>query len=491
MSMQLKKSSFRGFGKMGEVSTQTAVECRFGGEVETVLFITVSLDLLGAECGNGEVRYFGKAVFCMVYEDGEKHVCRAEKGVEFNAKAVDEKICPGYTARVTLRHENTSVRREGASVYATALIGGEVCLFGEQNFEYLSDGDLVLKREEIKVIVSHLCGGETEEEDEFEADYLGDILAHTENVNITGVSAARGELNVEGEVNLCVLALREDGGILSFERLIPFRAEIPCEDDYEISTQEASVTVKNITLRAETDEESGKSTIRAQLTLSVRACVYEEVRIEGATDAFSTEREVNLHLEKVHGYGVGKIERRTERVSGKAILSSEIDFSDSLQAITLQRAEGNIVRTAEGKAIEGVAMATVLVRGADGSHRGVEMSLPFSIPYDGEGESVSLFACGTSARQRQEGELEGEVTLKICTAEEWKTEAEVVVSAEEGKEWKKSDSAISIYLPHVGDGLWELSKRLKSLPQEVEEQNPDLEFPLKEGERVLVYRKKC
>ena len=53
-----------------------------------------------------------------------------------------------------------------------------------------------------------------------------------------------------------------------------------------------------------------------------------------------------------------------------------------------------------------------------------------------------------------------------------------------------SESAISVYVPRAGDGLWELSKSLKKSPEEVAASNPDIEFPVREGQRVIIYRKK-
>lgn len=68
--------------------------------------------------------------------------------------------------------------------------------------------------------------------------------------------------------------------------------------------------------------------------------------------------------------------------------------------------------------------------------------------------------------------------------------AEFLVGAEEGEPVVESDSAISVYIPRAGDGLWELSKQLNKSPEEVAENNPDIEFPVKEGQRVIIYRKK-
>ncbi len=489
MAIDMQKETYRGFGRIKLLTAQTAVECRFAQEVQTVLSVHCFAALTGAEAGNGEVKYFGKASFIIVYEDGEKHVCRGEKGVEFSAVCKDEEVYPALTARASVAVENVSVRREGASVFTTALLGADISLYGESSFEYLSGGDLILKREGMKAVTAHLCGGAAEAEDEFETEPLGDILLHTEAVNVTDVLCETGIVKLEGEINLCVLALKHENSLASFERLVPFTIEIPCEAATFGCGAEAHVSVVNATLRADTDEEKGKCRIFAQFTLSAEACVYEELTVDGVTDAYSCEKEVALSFAEATLYGAPQTVHFTERISGKAALSSPIDFSDTLQAVALQRAEGSFTSGEHGKKIEGVAMATLLVLGADGTHRAIEMSLPFSVAAEGSG-TVSVLVCGMSARQRQEGEIEAEATLKICVSGAETYSLKLVSGAEEGAPLPVSDSAVSVYIPCEGDGLWELSKRLHKAPEDVEASNPDLEFPVRADQRIIIYRKR-
>ena len=224
--------------------------------------------------------------------------------------------------------------------------------------------------------------------------------------------------------------------------------------------------------------------------------------MDAVTDAFSRENSVTLSYADILCEGAGETVRLAERVSGRAALSSPIDFSDTLQAVTLQRAEANLVRGEDGMRAEGVALATLLVRGADGSRRGIEMSLPFSVAVQGvqtqpqaQGAqdaraAVSVLACGMSARQKEEGTIDAEVTLKLSLTERVDLSARLVSAAEAGEAVSESDSAVSVYLPRAGDGLWELAKRLNKSPEEVTESNPDLQFPIREGQRVIIYRKK-
>ena len=109
---------------------------------------------------------------------------------------------------------------------------------------------------------------------------------------------------------------------------------------------------------------------------------------------------------------------------------------------------------------------------------------------DAQDAALSVLVCGMSARQRQEGEIDAEATLKITVQEKRTVTARLVSSAEEGEALQQSDSAVSVYIPRAGDGLWELAKSLKKSPEEVSASNPDIEFPVREGQRVIVYRKK-
>lgn len=492
MAIKTQAETFRTYGKVCALTAQTAVECRFGGEAERILSAHASVALTGAEAGNGEVRYFGKVCVTLVYEDGEKRVCSGEKGVEFTARAVDERLFPALTPIVTLAVETVSTRREGASIYVTALIGADIALYGERAITFLSGGEFIGKHEPVSVFTSHLCSGTAEAEDEFETEDLGDVLLHSERAIVTDVDCRGGVLTVDGEISLNVLALKGEGGLTSFERLVPFRAELVCDGAEAGRFADVNLSVTDVKLQVLADEEKEKSRLTATISLSLSACVTEEVVIDGIVDAFSPQCRTRLSYEEWQGVGAGEYRRIVERVSGKAILSESVDFSDTFRAVTLSRAEANVVKEGEGCLLEGIATATLFTLSSDGSHKSVEMSLPFSLPIEdcGNNRRVDVLACGISARQRKEGEVDGEVTLKITVKEEKSLAIRLLNGIEEGEAIVQRDSAVSVYVPRAGDGLWELSKSLQKSPDEVLASNPDLQFPIQEGQRVVVYRKK-
>ena len=185
--------------------------------------------------------------------------------------------------------------------------------------------------------------------------------------------------------------------------------------------------------------------------------------------------------------------RFTEKVSGAASLSAPIDYSATLQALVLQRAEADCRTGREGEELQGVVSATLLLVESDGSHRAAEVQLPFALPLQNapQGEKeVSVLVCGMSVRQKREGEAEVEATLKFAVECLAVRTVRFISALEAGEEIKASDSAFSVFLPREGDGLWEIAKTLHKPPEEVTADNPSMTFPVRRGERIIIYRRK-
>ena len=74
--------------------------------------------------------------------------------------------------------------------------------------------------------------------------------------------AGAGSLDVSGEVNLAVLAKKEgERETVAYERLIPFRAEIPCAEAEAGMPCDARAEVLSANLTAACDEEKGRCSI--------------------------------------------------------------------------------------------------------------------------------------------------------------------------------------------------------------------------------------
>ncbi len=491
--IECNKLTFGYTGEIGRVKTQSMVECRFPGDIVTLLAVNALIEPLSAEALNGEISYKGRALLTVVYEDAERNVCRTERGMEFMHSAADESCAPACTPVVRLSAENISSRREGSGLYIAVVVGADISLLAAKSYDYVAGGEnLVVKSAEKEAIVPFFSSGFVEADDEFDTEYVGDILMHSERAKVTSAESEEGAISVSGEINLSVCALKGENELISYERLVPFQAEIPCEGAAAGMKCRADVYMKRAEINADTDEEKGKCRVRADFTLGVNGTAYERRAFTVAEDAYSLTNRTQLRRERFEEEYLADTVKFTERVSGTAFLEGKIDYSDALCCVLLPNAEAEIV-TGESESAEGAVTAQLILKASDGAHRSGRISLPFSVPLklNASGrKEADVMACGLSVRQRKEGEIEAEAALRFNVKIYRSLQTEYLADIEEKEAIEKKKSAFSVYMPEGGSSLWDVAKRLNQTPEEVASSNPDLKFPLKEGERIVVYRKK-
>lgn len=492
MSITPQYDSYRYVGEIGCFKSQSIVECRLpGSEVSGILAIHAKATPTEVVCADGEVSYGGKLLLNVVYEDGEKKICRAERGAEFYHKAENKDVTPACFAKILLSAENISYRREGSGLYVSVIVNATIMVYGGKQMEYLSGGEnVVTKKENVSLYRTVCVLGEAEDEDEFETDYVGDILLHSENAVVSRVTSSSGEIEIEGEIHLNICVLKSDESVGCYERVTPFKMQIPSEEAFLKAGVRACVDVKTSQLFAGSDEEKGKSKIVFSYALSALCFVSVKEEISLVQDAFALSAKLDVTHKKEIGRYVNKHVKCVERVSGVAAMNPSLEGEYVLQAAVLPRAEIVCKKTENGVEAEGVVFADVLLCGADGTHRSVALSLPFAFPLDVDGDEVEAdcVVCGLNVRRKKNGETEAEATLKLSI---WSYEVgawSYVMEAKALEAYPKNESAFSVFIPKAGEGLWEVAKRLSCPVEDVQRSNPDLEFPLKEGKRIFIYR---
>ena len=491
MSVKPFFETYRYTGEVARLFSQSIVECRLpGSEIGSVLAVQAKAVPTECACADGEVRYGGKLYLCVLYEDGDRRICRAERGAEFFHKAEGGVVSPACFAKVAFIVETVTYRREGSGLYVSAVVGAEANVYGGKQIDYLIGGeDISTKNESIALCKTVCVSGETEGEDEFETS-AGDILLHGENAVVTACEVRAGQIEVRGELCLNTCILCQDQTVRNYERLIPFSMQIPCEEAFGRVGASARVRVRSAQLTADLDEEKGKCKIAFDYALSADCFLHAKEEISVAEDAFSTKCNLRLQVKKDGGRYLTNQVKCAQRVSGTAMLSPLVEGEYSLVSAVLPKADIVCKRGENGFEAEGVLTAEVLLRSAEGGYRASTLQLPFVFPLDADGAEIEAdcIVSGLNVRRKKDGETEAEATLKICLRVYEQAEWAYIKEVEEGETFAENDASFSVYMPLVGEDLWQVAKRLHRQPEELKKCNPTLEFPIKEGERIFVYR---
>ncbi|MDE7300623.1 MAG: DUF3794 domain-containing protein [Clostridia bacterium] len=492
LKAQQNTENYLGFIKA--LASQSVVECRFSQEtdIQDIVAVYPQVSLISCEAGSGRVNYGGRLVLTIVYTDAENKLCRMQKGAEFSHYADDDNIATSNSCVCKLTCEKSTVKREGSSFVITNIISANIGVYAraERNYVYGAEGAFV--RTKTLSLPSTVCfSGESEVEDDFEADSVVDVLIPSAKAVVLSANCGTGEIEISGEIYLSLFAMRQQSPTC-LERTIEFKCTIPCDDSYAGNKACVNAEISDLNVTASVNEERGRCDINFVCNLSFNGWFLSEHTEDVAADAFSETNEVTFCKTQEKYLRCADVRVYSERVSGLAATRSKLGYDCKFLAAALPKAE--CAYSEQSGALEG-AVSTVLIYEQNGEIKSTEVNMPFSVPLIGvAGEEQKVIedvaVCGVSVRLKAEGEAEAEATLKISATVLDECEAEYITCIDEGEEIEINDCAVSVFLPTAGDGLWDISKKLRQSPSDVSACNPELKFPLSGKERIIVYRAK-
>ena len=488
MSLSTQNSAGAYSRRVAVIKSQSIVEIRFSGrEAGEIIAVYPQVCLSSCEAGSGRVTYGGRLICTVVYADEDGKLCRMQKGAEFSHFADDNNLAPAHTVLCSLSCERTQIKRDGSSYVLASVIGAEISVYATTERTVLTSAEGAVTLTESKKLYSAVTfTGESEVEDDFDCN-AEDVLIPAAEVIVTDCNVHAGMAEIHGEIYLSILAVR-DGKPVCFDRIVPFKSEITCEDALLARKAVCRAEIKEISVEASVDEEKGKCGVDAVIQLAFTGRYYDEEETQVILDAFSTESELNLTFAEENTRPCTDIKVFSERVSGLCATKAKLDYTCALLAAAIPKAE--FVRTEKG--LEGSVSATLIYE-QNGETHSTEINLPFAVELIGLNDcsgEIGVAVCGVNIRQRSEGECEAEAVLKISAADSEDCTVRYVSEITEAEKLERNDCAISVFVPAAGDDLWTMAKKLLQSPDEIKSTNPDLAFPLTGNERILVFRAK-
>lgn len=477
-----------------QIKSQSVVECRFpqSSEITEIIAVYPQVSVVSCEASSGRINYSGKLILTIVYCDEEGKLCRMQKGAEFSHFADDDCLAPSMNGVCKLACEKTTIKREGSSFVIAAIITADIDVYARTERAYVCGAEGAYVKTEKVMLTSAVCfTGESEVEDDFDADSVVDVLIPCAKAVVLSAVCGTGEVEVSGEIYLSLFAMRQQSPTC-MERIIPFKCTLPCDDASAGRRAAAHVEISDLNVTANVNEDRGTCGINFVCNLTVNGWFDDEHAEEVATDAFSDTNSLTLSDGGERALQCRDIKVYTERVTGLAATKSKLTYDCKFLAAALPHAE--CAYNVQTGCVEG-AVFTVLVYEQNGEIKSTDVSLPFAVALNGvaeDGERVAedVAVCGVSVRLKAEGEAEAEATLKICASVCGEQSVRYLTRIEEGEPVETNDCAVSVFLPAAGDGLWEIAKKLNKSPEEVSSCNSDLTFPLTGKERIIVYRGK-
>lgn len=468
-------------------------------EVGKILNVTARSVITSSTVTEKEVYYEGKITFFVCYKDQEGNLAKSECGAEFKGNIKHDGGI-NAKAQVTSLVEKTEADVSGVRLTVKGYVTIEADVVENKKVNVLSSSDnLVVDGKEINLFQSY---GQRESvyplEDDFEINYkIEEVLSQRAIPLITAVQCGVGCIIVDGEVMLCAILLqsREKNDIIREERILPFRAEIECEDAMPSMSANAFIQEKLFKTDISVDEANSKTLVHVNVNLLLSGEVFYADSVNLIEDAFSTSE--NIEIEKQDYSFVRPCDQRS--VSKQLTLSASTDslpVGTTLVCCVGEKAEIASVECLDnGIQVTGALSLNCFFKDSENQIFSRKLESPFDTIIEARCEcdchyTVKAVCHRARARLVSNTELEISVETFFNVYPSEKCNVSLIKNIKSTGEKKPNDHSISVYIPCEGEELWSLAKRLNVSPQTLLTTNQELQFPLSGKERIVVYRQK-
>ena len=484
------------------IKERIKVECKTdvsADGVRKILSVTARATINKVEATGKEICYEGRVNFFVCYqlEDGLIGKCECAEAFKGAIKTQNQEGC---RAIMFASIEKTEADMSGVRLGVTGYVLLETEVTECNRVKALTGGDnLITDGKEISMLKSYgLRESVVPVEEQFELPFVvEDVLGQRAEPIVTAVQCGVGTIIVDGEILLSAILLqnREKNDIIRENKILPFRAEIECEDAMPSMSAVAFVRDKSFKTDLSVDTQNGKSTVNATVVLSLCGETYSTENLTIAVDAFNEKEKVDIDRQEYSFVKPCDVKSQSKDVV-ITINTDQLPVGTTLVAGMGEKAEIiDTTCTQDGLNVVGVITMTAFFKDVDGKL--------FTRKVEGQFETLLDCVCDTDCeyfikafahkfklRLVADTQLEGsgEVYFSVCPYQ--KCNISVVRGIKSAGEKPINTNAISVYIPYEGEELWSLAKRLNVCPDKLISANQDLQFPLSGKERIVVYRQK-
>ncbi len=461
--------------------------------IAKVLSLAVDAKCSSQDVYDGYAQIGGRTNFRLCYLDREG----TPRGVDYNADftvRVDGEFMADDSINCVIKVVESDVQATD-SLVLSAVLEVSVCAQRREEIEALVSADQCYKTQRQIYLPTFLGAKTTSAPFDDEQDVGGEIssvLGLNVNCSVKRAEAIDGGVLAEAAI-YAVVTYVEGDTIKQRDFKITVEEEVNLDGVQagDSICVQACVKSSKIILQGVTDD----NVIRVEGELQFKIQAFRCSQIDVIDDMFTLTNEVTVKRESKNYVCFDGCGFFSESVTGTAVLGDNRAPVLDVNALPYARCyTSKAYVDDDGKlAVEGIVNTDVVYTDENG-YNSVRTEIPFALSISSQQPfSKTVRVCcsveSISAKPRREREIDIDMRLGIEVCGYSDVTAEYISEVEVGEEKPQNRSAMSLYIANGGDELLDLCKALTAMPEDILAQNPDLKFPLSEGDRVLFFRR--
>lgn len=459
-------------------------------ESDKVLAVNTRVQVVSTEALQGEMRVSYRITYKVIYmADG---ACRvAEESSDHTAQIKSQSVTPkSYVDACASVISCEHVGESNVKIRTMLEIKGYAITSVGFDTADIPDGAFA-RYEQITVqtITPVNCAETVAEGTQNVKENIGEILTVDTDICVESVSIATDMCEISGVCHSYITYV-SDGNPASMTVSYPFMSEAPAPGIKDGDNVRICAYAKSSgTTVTETD---GGAEVAVESIICVKGTFSSRSNVDVPVDVYAKARDL-------------------KPLTSTAVLESSVctgDATDRFSAgFTPEDGKGCAkvlcvcapwigaasVTASDGLAVEGIVCAEVVYLDLDDDVKRMLAEIPYRVVVDGDfacsgnlEADVTVTDIGAKVRRANEIEAFGAVCVKIYGTEE--SETIYLAEIKDIGETIPNDSVISLYIVGKGESLYDVAKALRSDEEELLAMNPEVELPLQEGDKILLYR---
>lgn len=329
---------------------------------------------------------------------------------------------------------------------------------------------------------------------EFDVKNATKILMVTPNACVTSVIPNENYMTVNGllNVDVCYQTGDSNGDVTSDFQTFDFSWDIALTGITDTSVIQSEISIMFNEIKVTTMLEEGGANVNLYVPIAFAGYVFAKTNMSVIDDVYIKSNYLSITSETFDSIvGMPSLQFR-DNISGTASIADTAPFIDEILGVCTNNIVLASSRVDNNKlSIEGVANATVVYLTKEtNALTAVQVEMPFSVEQKVDGNMasvVTLCLSDVNARSKRGKEIEVSSNLSVYVDMYGMNTMQVISNITMGDEKPKDDCSLYIYIVKDNQTIWDIAKEMNVSEELILEQNPDVELPLRSGEKLVIY----
>lgn len=503
MSFEKSKCNFikKSRLKDEQIMLDGAINSVSGGDFQKMLWTNACPQIDNMEPLTKEISVSGKVMIEAVFLDNENKVCTAETNLPFLTKFMNENISPA--TKVNINATVSDINFDEKSSRVSAVISFSVDIINVSELELLNGGDehICLKEDEIisqKLLKDDCITFNEEQKIQITESFDRIISVCTDSV-VKDITCQENFFTVQGEIITKVFYVMcgETEKIGSVSAVETFKREVEVASLSDSASVEIEIDIKKENLKFE--QENSENGCNVIITVPINLCykAYEEIKIACASDLFSLKNNLEIVCSDYEKTKIIPAMFFESKIEGSISLSEREPRIDKLLGVSKGTLKPTNQYIKDGEIVlEGIVSVNVMyLNDETQSIHSIKKELPYVISEKTEAPEnfnicARLVLCDVDVIARRGRELFLDAKIKANVRFFGSEKGSIITDAIMGEPLPMKEEAIEIYFGRAGDVMWDIAKELRTRPEVIIEQNPEILSPLTENCNIIIYHQK-